>query len=189
MSLQNVALFDLEGTLTDYEGGMRLDLAALAAPDEVPYSVYGKVPKHIMRRMDFIQQRPGWWQQLGDYDLGFDILQSCLAIGFRIHVLVQGVEDRSEASLEKVRWFQEHILPRVPDAAITIVRDKSTISGDVLVDDYPGSLHRWLEPRPFGLGVMPVKDSNHDFTHAQVLRYDGMNLNTVAERLREAYRR
>ena len=40
-----------------------------------------------------------------------------------------------------------------------------------------------------GLGIMPVNRANQDFGHPQVVRWDGSNLEEVAERLRAAYRR
>jgi hypothetical protein len=36
---------------------------------------------------------------------------------------------------------------------------------------------------------MPVNKSNKDFRHPQVVRWDGSNLEEVAERLRAAHRR
>ena len=72
---------------------------------------------------------------------------------------------------------------------IHITQDKSVHYGKVLVDDYPGYIEAWLEHRPRGLVIMPAHDHNKDFVHAQVVRYDGTDLDEVCATMHAAFHR
>ena len=52
-----------------------------------------------------------------------------------------------------------------------------------MVDDYPEYVGAWLNYRPRGLVIMPAQRWNENFTHSQVIRYDGSNLGKVREAL------
>jgi FMN phosphatase YigB (HAD superfamily) len=186
---ENIVLFDLDGTLADYDKAMYHDLAALAGIDEPKYGIYQRAPPHIANRMSLIKEKPNWWLNLEKYQLGFDILEACVDIGFSIHILTQGPLTKPTAWKEKVEWFHEYVVPAAPDAKITITRDKSLVYGKVLVDDFPDYILRWLKHRPRGLGVMPANENNQDLTHPNVLRYDGSNLDAVVSKLEKAYQR
>ncbi|HLD01034.1 MAG TPA: hypothetical protein VJC39_04780 [Candidatus Nanoarchaeia archaeon] len=190
MGYDNIALFDLDGTLADYDKAMRRDLDALAEPNEKIYPLYGPgIPDYIEERMDQIKRQPGWWSNLEKYPPGFEILRVCLDMGYKIHILTHGPLSKAFAWKEKVEWFHQHIIPVVPNADITITRDKGLVYGKVLVDDYPPYMERWLKNRPRGLGVMPVNDLNKLFSHPNVIKYDGTNLELVVQNLRQAYDR
>jgi hypothetical protein len=49
----------------------------------------------------------------------------------------------------------------------------------VLVDDYPPYVQRWLAWRPRGRVIMPAHAWNAGFSHPNVLRYAGDNLEEV----------
>ena len=188
--LENIALFDLDGTLADYDGAMLRDLPLLAAPGEPAYSLYHEdLPAHIEARKNAISRQPGWWSSLEELALGFDVLRECIALSFQIHVLTKGPRSKPAAWKEKVEWFQQHVLPLAPEADITITLDKGLVYGKVLVDDFPPYMLRWLEHRPRGLGIMPLGEQNKDFSHPNVVLYDGSNLPEVRQRLEEAYAR
>ena len=60
MSLEKVALFDLDGTLVDYDSAMRRDLLALAnLPDELslPLHWVKDMPEIVRLRMKEIKMR------------------------------------------------------------------------------------------------------------------------------------
>lgn len=60
-----------------------------------------------------------------------------------------------------------------------ITRDKSGEYGKVLVDDYPDYIEGWFKWRPRGLVIMPASSSNSEYTHPNLIRYDGSNLEHV----------
>lgn len=62
--------------------------------------------------------------------------------------------------------------------------DKGLFYGTVLVDDYPEYMKRWLAWRPRGLGIVPTHPHNADFSHPNVVIYDGSDL--AFQRVRKA---
>lgn len=187
--MDKIALFDLDGTLANYDQAMARDLASLASPGEPTYNFHDHPPQYLENRMDLIKLKPNWWLELEEFQLGFDVLKASITIGYNIHVLTQGPLTKPNAWEEKLQWSHQHVLPLCQEAGITITRDKSLVYGRVLVDDYPPFMLSWLKHRPRGLGIMPASEENRNFVHPQVVRYDGTNLNEVVRELRSAYER
>lgn len=84
-----IALFDMDGSLADYESAMLESLELLRSTNEskmlcglhsleqVPY--YGK-------RMKLIKSQSGWWRNLPRIEMGFTILNLAREIGpIRLH--------------------------------------------------------------------------------------------------------
>jgi hypothetical protein len=185
---ENIALFDLDGSLANYDKALLAALPALAAPGD-PLLTHARQAEripYIKARIDLITRQPNWWLDLEPIPLGFQILQLCKEIGFQIHVLTQGPKNKPLAWKEKVEWCQKHL---GTDIDIHITRNKGMVYGKILYDDYPNYMSKWLAHRPRGLGIMPVTEDNHNFKHEQVILWDGTNLDEVAERLHAAYRR
>jgi 5'(3')-deoxyribonucleotidase len=181
-----IALFDLDGTLTDFERAMRRDLKRLASPREsgVQDVHSKKLPSYLKNRINILKNSPGWWEKLPELKLGFDILKAARQVGYEIHILTKGPSTSTGSYSEKARWVKQHI----PDARITIADDKGMVWGKVLVDDYPVFIERWLEHRPRGLVVMPQNKSNKHFKNPQVIAYNGRNLKQVKKVLRARLR-
>ncbi len=186
----NIALFDLDGSLADYDGAMVRDLDALRSPDEPAITRDGlwqleKQP-HILARMRLIKDQPGWWLRLDPISLGMQILDLCKQLGFDVHILTKGPKRHSLAWDEKVRWCQQHFGPEVD---IHVTSDKGLVYGKLLYDDYPEYMLRWLRHRPRGLGIMPLTPHNRDFTHPNVVKWDGTNLAGVTRAITAAKNR
>ena len=180
----NIALFDLDGTLADVTKALRAALLELHGPDEppLPENIWrGKTQPHIKARMELIKCRPGWWRDLPELPLGFQLLRFVQALGFEVHILTNGPRKHPQAWMEKVEWVEAHA-PSVD--GITVTRDKGLVYGKVLVDDYPDYMLRWLKHRPRGLGIMPLAEDNADFEHPNVVLCDGNNMDEVANRLK-----
>lgn len=184
----NIGLFDLDGSLADYDKAVLEGLFALRSPEEPVVEDVREAHKfpHLQARIDLICRQPNWWLNLEPIPMGFQVLTLAKQIGFQIHVLTQGPKTKPLAWKEKVEWCQKHL---GADIDIHITRNKGMVYGKFLYDDFPDYMLRWLEHRPRGLGIMPANWRNRDFSHPQVVRWDGTNLEEVAERLRAAYRR
>lgn len=168
-----IALFDMDGTLCDYDTALIQRLQNLQSPEEermVEIPRGDSIPSFISARMNLIRASKEWWVKIPKLKLGFDVLESCQAMGFHCTILTQGPKRNPDAWAGKKMWIDKHL---GQDFDITITRDKSLMYGKVLVDDYPPYIEGWLKWRPRGTVIMPASKSNEDFTHPQVVRYGG----------------
>ena len=171
-----VALLDMDGTITDLEGGLKMELERMRSPMEPDLIAFSrKSPVWLQARIDLIMSRAEWWEGLPELTLGFEILAELRRLDFQVMILTQGPRDKPHAWMAKARWCQAH----VPDLPITMTRDKSLVYGRVLVDDYPGYVDAWLDSRPRGVVIMPANIGNKDYKRRGVLRYDGTNIKDV----------
>jgi FMN phosphatase YigB (HAD superfamily) len=176
-----IALFDLDGTLADYDSAMRRDMRLLQSPGEPDWGAHIEdEPEYLRERSSLIRRVPGWWENLDKHPPGFEILSVARELKFQCHVLTKGPASASSSWTEKLRWCQKH----VPDLLVTVTQDKGLVYGKVLVDDWPPYVRRWLEWRPRGLVIMPAHPWNEGVTHPNVIRYvDRQSLTEVRERL------
>lgn len=168
---ENIALFDLDGSLADYEGAMSKDLNLIRGPDEPLYPVFmNDKPEYLKRRSALIRKTPGWWENLPVIQTGLYVLLEAPNLGYEAHVLTKGPDSADNAWTEKVRWCKKNLPESVK---VTITQDKGLVYGKILFDDFPEYVSRWLEWRPRGLVIMPADSNNESFSHPNVLRYDG----------------
>ena len=177
-----IGLFDMDGTLFDYDGQLRKDLATLMSPDEtMPDNIFDESIPWIKARMHLIKSQPGWWRELPKFQLGWDVYEIAVELGFCIDILTKGPRSKPQAWAEKVecimRHFGDEVVPNI------VGKTKKRYYGSFLCDDYPPYVEDWLKHRPRGLAIMPAHDYNKNFTHKNVIRYDGTNLNQVREAL------
>ena len=183
-----VALIDLDGTVCDYDRSMRAMMRSIQAQEETLYCdryTDGSEPPHIEARRKLIQKMPGFWRNLQQHSIGFQIVDECRAIGFDLHVLTKGPADSTGAWSEKISWCQEHL----KDAQVTVTQNKSLTYGRVLCDDYPYYFNAWLKRRPRGLVVCVAQPWNAGISNPNVLRFDGTNRVDLRERLQQAFDR
>lgn len=176
--MSKIALFDLDGTLADFDGAMRRDLQG-CLPDGflLPRMLgYDTDEPWLERLKKTIRRQPGWWRALPKFPLGWDVLTEARVIGFDVQVLTKGPASQPSAWAEKVEWCREHL----PDVPVTITPNKGQVYGRVLVDDWPPYIEAWLNARPRGLVVMPAHPWNDEafaermrFRGRGIVRYDG----------------
>jgi len=173
--MTQLALIDLDGTVADYDRGMREGLLELQSPGEPPIEEsLRESPTWIEARRNLIRQTPGFWRKLPKLHRGFEIVAALRSLSFRLMVLSKGPMKNPGAWTEKLLWCQEHL----PDAGVCIVSEpdaKGFVYGRVLVDDWPPFIQSWLDWRPTGLVIMPDHPYNRGFEHPQVVRYIGPN--------------
>lgn len=168
--MSNIALFDLDGTLADFDAAMRAHMEALASPGEPLWDPDSEEdePKHIKFRRRMIKSVPGFWLNLGLMGDGYELLNMAKNVGFDIVILSRGPHQNPLAWKEKIEWCRKNI----PfDHSVTLTEDKGLVYGRVLVDDWPPYIKAWLAHRPRGMVIMPARPWNKGFTHPQVYRY------------------
>lgn len=185
---QPIALFDLDGTLADYDSTLRKGLEAIAGPDDPPIKDIlreDEPAEWFVRRMSLITRQPGWFRHLPIYRPGFELLSMARSFGFEINILTKGPRANRHAWTEKVEWCDEH-MPGVPTH---IVSDKAISYGRVLVDDWVPYGEPWLKWRKRGLLILPAHPWNEGFEHPNAIRYTGDNFIEVSARLQHAFNR
>lgn len=182
---ENIALFDMDGTLCDYDSGLFLALEKLRSPAEPVFNLPLRedAPDYIKERANLIRASESWWVSLPKLNLGWNVLESARKLEYRIMILTQGPRRNPAAWAGKKKWIDINL---GEDVDITITRDKGLVYGRVLVDDYPEYAERWLAWRPRGLVIMPANAQNQNYTHKQVIKYNGTNLSQVEEAMRQA---
>jgi|GEM_PF-566221 len=187
----NIILFDMDGTLCDYDKAIVRDYNKLKSPGDPEYAPFKEQienTSYLKDRIRLIRNQPGWWANLEKYKPGFDVLEIAMELGFAIHILTKGPKSSTNAWAEKVEWVRKN-MPDAKDVNITISDDKGLLYGKVLVDDWPEYVERWLENRHRGLVIMPLHPWNRDFKHERVIHYNGKNLNEVRKALELAFKR
>jgi hypothetical protein len=188
MNDDNVALFDLDGSLAGYEERLARDLKLVASPNEPNCSIWADHP-YLRERIRLIRNQPGWWEDLPVIQKGLDVFHEARRIGFSCQVLTKGPVHAVNAWTEKVKWCQRHLGLDVP---VHIVTDKGLVYGKVLYDDFPDYMKRWLRFRPRGLGIVPIENPESTYIwqqHENVIHYAGNNLPQVVKALEMVFYR
>ena len=182
---ENIALFDMDGTLCDYDKSLSIEMEKLRCPSEPAFTspLSDDAPIYIKARADLIRSSEEWWENLPRLNLGFDIWSIAEELGYRRMILTQGNRKNPYSWSGKKKWIDKNL---GEDTDITITRDKGLVYGKVLVDDFPKYIERWLEWRPRGLVIMPDNLLNKEFEHPQVIRYQGNNIEEVRTAMEKA---
>jgi FMN phosphatase YigB (HAD superfamily) len=185
MDIENIALFDMDGTLCDYDTGLLTELARLRSPNEPDFElpIKDNAPEYLKERADLIRACKQWWANLPRFKLGFDLWDVAGELEYRRVILTQGPRRNANAWTGKKLWIDNNL---GPDTDMIITRDKGLVYGKVLVDDFPGYAEKWLKWRPRGLVIMPANEGNKNYSHPQVIRYDSTNLAEVRTAMKEA---
>ncbi len=183
--IENIALFDMDGTLCDHDGALFNSLEKLRSPKEPVFRppIRDDAPEYIRKRAFLIRDCKSWWENLPKFQLGFEVWSLANALAYRRVILTQGPKKNPPAWQGKKLWIDREL---GPETDIIITRDKSLVYGRVLVDDYPPYVSAWLAHRPRGLAIVPASRENANFRHKQVIRYTGDNYTEVYKAMEKA---
>ena len=172
-----VALIDMDGTVADFDGAMRRDLATLTSPGEQVIAAGpddSDEPLWLKARKKLTKTQPGWWRNLPVYGIGM-AAYTHLRVGDVLAAPLDLLGPRLRAAVRPLGQ-DHHREARV--AQVTITEDKGLVYGKVLVDDWPAYGIRWLEWRPRGLLVVPAwpwntLDQYPEHLHPNIIRLTG----------------
>ncbi len=174
-----IALYDMDGTLFDYEGSLEFELEKIRSPNEPKIDFnFNDNPVYLQNRIDLITSQESFWADMPVFQLGWDVLNITKSLGYRNMILTQGPRKKSAAWSGKHKCIDKHL---GEDFDRTFTRDKGLVYAKVLVDDYPGYIEKWLKWRKNGHVIMPANKLNESYVHPQVTRYDGTNIDEVRE--------
>jgi len=183
---QNIALFDMDGVLCDYDKALIKDYNKIKSKSDPEFKNYSKkIIPFIQNRKDIIRRQPGWWENLEKKRLGFEILKIAREVGLSIYILTHAQEKFPNSWAEKVRWVKKH----VKNAQIIMAEEKWVVYGKVLIDDHPLNAKKWLNARRHGLVIMPIQKYNKNFKHERCIKTNGKNLNKIRKALNLAKNR
>lgn len=173
--MTKIALIDMDGTIADYDGAIRLALNKIASPNDepIPENIHN-APDWLENRMSLIKSQDGFWRKIPPINVGLEIFFILESLGYVNTILTKGPNKTRTAWTEKTQWCDEHI----PGRSIIVVDSdkpethKGLVYGKVLFDDYPPYMEAWLKNRPRGKGIMLDHFYNKDFEHPQVLKID-----------------
>lgn len=193
---EKICLFDMDGTLCDFEGQMLRDLKKMQSPHEptIEGINHGVTPDWLENRMMFIKNTPGWWLNLPLLPDGMRIFNLAVEIGFHPEVLTKGPFKSAPAWSEKYLWARQNLdqlMPNKLPVDVTITMEKTRKYGRVLVEDWGPFVLGWLGQRKRGLVVLLDRPYNQDVSHPNIVRYNGTDesLKAVKYRLIDAYNR
>lgn len=181
-----IALYDMDGTLFDYETKLKEDLEKIAYPNEPKIKLSKDNPDYLQNRINLITSQESWWENLPRFKLGWDVFEITKELGYSHTILTQGPRSKPLAWSGKKKCIAKHL---GEDFDIMITRNKGLVYGKVLVDDFPPYIENWLKWRKNGQVIMPANEFNEYFKHPQVIRYDGTNLKEVRFALEEMKRK
>ncbi len=167
-----VALIDMDGTIADFDAGMREGLSPLFSPWEAGIVDLKKLPhgddapQWLRARMELVKRQPRFWRNLPRIEDGFKVLDMIVEAGFSASILTKSPRKNHQSRAEKAEWCEEH----VPDLPVTVCHDKGLVYGRLLFDDYPDFATAWLKHRPRGIVLMLDGPTNQGFEHPQVVR-------------------
>lgn len=183
-----IGLFDLDGTLADFDKSMLAHLAMLRGPEEDPKhdeTAYEGFP-HMRARRRLIKQLPGFWRNFERLQAGFEILTIMNELKFSNYILSKSPRKFPLAASEKMSWCIEH----VPHMPVILSEEKALVYGKVLVDDWPEYVEAWIKYRPRGLVISVAQRWNEGIEKlspaGNIIRYTGPEmLPDIKARLQE----
>jgi hypothetical protein len=98
IDLAKVFLFDLDGSLADYDGTLFADLERMRSPVEPALTELGPAfgQPHLRARIEAITARPGWWTGLPPLEAGMADYR--LANGLSLHSTSGAVQSTNRES-------------------------------------------------------------------------------------------
>ena len=106
-SSENIALFDMDGTLCDYNKAMNESLEKLRSPEEPQINwSHNDNPYYIQNRADIIRASESWWENLPKFQLGWDVLEIAKSLEYRIMILTQGPRKNPVSWSGKKKWIE-----------------------------------------------------------------------------------
>ena len=171
---RKIALFDMDDTLCDYRGKLTRDLSESLGKEAIADIdlFHERIPLKIREAIKEIRQQEGWWRTLPFLSSGMGLWQYLSSLGLENHIASNGPYQDTNGWKEKFEW-QKLFLPEAKN--ITITLDKSCIRGDVLVDDWPAYVKKWLDMNKKSVAILPIQTYNNDFKHPRAIHYDGKN--------------
>lgn len=104
--------------------------------DPAHFYIEDQLPAAWRKQARAILDLPGFYRDLPPIPGAADALNAMLEIGWDVAVCTAPLLTNPTCASDKLDWLEEHIGPGWARRAV-IAKDKSLVSGDVLIDDKP----------------------------------------------------
>ena len=145
-------LIDMDGVLADLESEFLTrwrerfpNETWVALADRQGFPLKLDYPEHLHDAIRAIIKEPGFYEALPPIEGGRSALEGMESTGVDVRICTSPLSDSRTCMQEKVDWVHKHLGPRWVNRMV-ITKDKTIVTGDILIDDRPEIVGE--EPRP-----------------------------------------
>jgi 5'-nucleotidase len=138
-----IVLVDMDGVVADFETGFYLawsqletGFPAIPVADRMLPRVRDQYPSHLAKLVKEICQAPGFYSNLPAIPGAIAGVLSMLEQGHQVAFCTSPLTAYRNCVLEKFEWIEQHFGAGFTDR-IVMTKDKTLVTGDVLIDDQP----------------------------------------------------
>lgn len=138
-----IILVDMDGVIADFESGFQkawsklgTDFPAIPLKERVLPRVVDQYPSHLARLVAEVCQAPGFYKHLPPIPGAVAGVRAMLEQGHQVAFCTSPLTAYRNCVLEKFEWIEEHFDQGFTDRVV-MTKDKTLVSGDVLIDDQP----------------------------------------------------
>jgi len=132
-----VVLLDMDGTVVDWDSGFRQAWANRSVIDRTKsYAMEDCVPAEFREEAKQVMMSPGFFRHLPAFPNAIKEVIKMEQAGFQIWFCTSPLLGHPTCCQEKLEWIQEHFGEEYVKRVI-LCQDKTTVRGDILVDDKP----------------------------------------------------
>jgi len=138
-----IILVDLDGPLADWEGYfLEKWISKFPKEEFIPFvrretfKVKDQYPEHLREMVESIDKEKGFYLNLPPVAGGISAVKEMLDLGHDVRICTSPLIDYQNCVLEKYQWVHNNLGFDFVKRMI-LVRDKTFIKGDFLIDDNP----------------------------------------------------
>jgi 5'-nucleotidase len=132
-----VVLLDMDGTVVDWDSGFRKVWADRSIIDRSKsYAMEECVPEEFKEESKQVMMESGFFRRLPPFPNAIQQVKKMEHAGFQIWFCTSPLLGNPTCCQEKLEWIQEHFGDEYVKRVI-LCQDKTTVRGDILVDDKP----------------------------------------------------
>lgn len=132
-----IVLVDMDGVLVDWDAGFAAHWGGRSPIDRTKsYSMEACVPDEHVAAAKALYHSEGFFASLPPMAGGVAAVKAMAAMGYRVFICTAPVLSSRYCAQDKFAWVREHLGAEWL-AKIIMTTDKTTVRGDVLIDDKP----------------------------------------------------